>query len=73
MIALCKVRSRSFVYATSKVGSPVFAVCGGEGDPQGKDKIKKQLREAGVIVAESNHESALLSTAIMKKLEARNR
>ena len=51
----------------------VFAVCGGEGDPQGKDKIKQQLREAGVIVAESNHESALLSTAIMKKLEARNR
>lgn len=51
----------------------VFAVCGGEGDPQGKDKIKKQLREAGVIVAESNHESAMLSTAIMKKLEARNR
>lgn len=49
----------------------VFAVCGGEGDPQGKDKIKKQLREAGVIVAESDHESAMISAAIMKKLEAR--
>ena len=49
----------------------VCAVCGGEGDPQGKDQIKRQLREAGVIVVESNHESALLSAAILKKLEER--
>ena len=53
--------------------SYVFAVCGGEGDPQGKDRIKKLLREAGVIVAESNHESALISSSIMKKLEARKK
>ena len=49
----------------------VFAVCGGEGDPQGKDAIKARLREAGVTVAESDHESALISSSIMKKLEAR--
>lgn len=49
----------------------VFAVCGGEGDPQGKDRIKKLLGQSGVIVAESNHESARICAAIMKKLEAR--
>jgi len=49
----------------------VIAVCGGEGDPQGKDYIKHMLREAGVIVAESNQESAQLSIAILKKLRER--
>lgn len=51
----------------------VFAVCGGEGDPQGKNQIKQQLRDAGVIVAESNQESALLSIAILKKLKEREK
>ena len=49
----------------------VIAVCGGEGDPQGKDRIKKMLKDAGAIVAESNQESALLSIAILKKLNER--
>lgn len=49
----------------------VIAVCGGEGDPQGKDYIKHMLREAGVIVTESNQESARLSIAILKKLRER--
>ena len=72
-IAVLDLRRETELTVTGPAGTNVIAVCGGEGDPQGKDKIKKQLREAGVIVAESNHESAMLSTAIMKKLEARNR
>lgn len=51
----------------------VCAVCGGEGDPQGKDAIKQQLKDAGVIVTQSNEESALLCTAIVKKLEERTK
>jgi hypothetical protein len=50
----------------------VISVCGGKWDPQGKDKIKKEMREAGVIVVESDHESAMLCSSIMKKLEARS-
>ncbi len=49
----------------------VCAVCGGEGDPQGKDAIKKMLREAGAIVADSNYESARLCAKICQKMEAR--
>ncbi len=50
----------------------VISVCGGKWDPQGKDKIKKEMREAGIIVVESDHESAMLCSSIMKKLEARS-
>ena len=49
----------------------VIAVCGGEGDPQGKDRIKQMMRDAGVIVTESNQESARLSIEILKKLKER--
>lgn len=49
----------------------VFAVCGGEGDPQGKDRIKKMLAEAGAIVTESNCESAYLNAEICREMEAR--
>ncbi len=49
----------------------VCAVCGGEGDPQGKDSIKKMLREAGAVVADSNFESARLCAKICQKMEAR--
>ena len=47
----------------------VCSVCGGEGDPQGKAGIKEKLREAGVIVADSNYESARLCARVLKRLE----
>ena len=47
----------------------VCAVCGGENDPQDKKRIKAMLREAGVIVADSNYESARLCAAVCRKLE----
>ncbi len=46
----------------------ICAVCGGEGDPQNKRAIQKKLREAGVIVADSNYESAKLSAKILRRL-----
>ena len=50
----------------------VCAVCGGEGDPQNKGKIKEQLRAAGAVVADSNYESARLCARICRKVEARS-
>lgn len=50
----------------------VCAVCGGEGDPQGKDAIKKMLSEAGAIVADSNYESARLCAKICQELRGHN-
>ena len=47
----------------------VCSVCGGEGDPQNKAAIKQMLREAGVIVADSNYESARLCARVCRKLE----
>lgn len=47
----------------------VCTVCGGEGDPQDKSKIKKMLREAGAIVADSNYESARLCARICQEKE----
>ena len=49
----------------------VCAVCGGEKDPQDKRKIKEKLREAGVIVADSNYESARLCASICRKWKER--
>ena len=42
-----------------------------EWDPQGKDWVKEQLREAGAVVADSNYESARLCAAICRKMEER--
>ena len=49
----------------------VCAVCGGEGDPQGKAAIQEKLRKAGAIVADSNYESARLCAKICQKVEGR--
>lgn len=49
----------------------VCAVCGGEGDPQGKAVIKEKLHKAGVIVADSNYESARLCAKICQKVEGK--
>lgn len=49
----------------------VCAVCGGEGDPQGKANIQRMLREAGAIVADSNYESARLCAKLCQALEGR--
>ena len=49
----------------------VCAVCGGEGDPQGKDAIAKMLRAAGAVVADSNFESARLCAMICRQLGRR--
>ena len=49
----------------------VCAVCGGEGDPQGKDDIARMLREAGAVVADSNYESARLCAMICRQLGRR--
>ena len=49
----------------------VCAVCGGEHDPQGKDGIKKMLKEAGAVVADSNYEAARLCAKLCQELEAR--
>lgn len=49
----------------------VCAVCGGEGDPQGKDNIARMLREAGAVVADSNYESARLCAMICRQLGRR--
>ena len=47
----------------------VCSVCGGEGDPQNKAQIRRKLREAGAIVADSNYESARLCARVCRKLE----
>ena len=49
----------------------VCAVCGGEGDPQNKQEIKKMLSAAGAIVADSNYESARLCAKICQALKER--
>ena len=49
----------------------VCAVCGGEGDPQGKEDIARMLREAGAVVADSNYESARLCAMICRQLGRR--
>lgn len=49
----------------------VCAVCGGEGDPQGKESIAKMLREAGAVVADSNYESARLCAKICQEMRRR--
>lgn len=48
----------------------VCTVCGGEGDPQNKAKVRTTLEEAGCIVAASNYESAQLCARICKIVEA---
>ncbi len=45
----------------------VCAVCGGEGDPQNKQAIRRLLAEAGAIVADSNYESARLCAKICQE------
>ena len=47
----------------------VCAVCGGEQDPQNKAEIRRKLADAGVIVADSNYESARLCAKICQMVE----
>ena len=46
----------------------VCAICGSEEDPQGKQKIRATLKDAGAIVTDSNYESARLCAKICRKL-----
>ena len=46
----------------------VCAICGSEEDPQGKQKIRAMLKDAGAIVTDSNYESARLCAKICRKL-----
>ncbi len=60
--ALLKARkkNRSIVF----VGS----VCGTDEDPQGLARQEAALREAGVLLAQSNARAVMLAAAIVKKL-----
>jgi len=53
-----------------KSGSPaiVASVCGTDEDPQGLERQEKALREAGVLLTESNASAARLAGAIAAKL-----
>jgi FdrA protein len=53
-----------------KSGSPaiVASVCGTDEDPQGLERQEKALREAGVLLTESNARAARLAGAIAAKL-----
>ena len=42
-------------------------VCGTEEDPQGLERQEKALREAGVLLAQSNARAVMLAAAIVKK------
>ncbi|MBP5288420.1 MAG: FdrA family protein [Clostridia bacterium] len=50
----------------------IAAICGSLEDPQDVQGAEKALREAGVIVTASNHQSARLASVLMKKLDGRN-
>jgi succinyl-CoA synthetase alpha subunit len=54
-----------------KSGSPVIvaSVCGTDEDPQGIERQEKALREAGVLLTESNASAARLAGAIVAKLK----
>ena len=46
----------------------VASVCGTDEDPQGLERQEAALRQAGVLLAESNARAALLAAAIARKL-----
>ncbi len=48
----------------------ICAICGSEEDPQGKQRIRAMLAQAGAIVTDSNFESARLCAKICQKLGA---
>ncbi len=49
----------------------IAAICGSPEDPQDIRRAEKTLREKGVIVTASNHQSARLASAIINKLDGR--
>jgi succinyl-CoA synthetase alpha subunit len=54
--------------AAAKRGvAPVASVCGTEADPQVRSRQLKRLKEAGVLVAESNAQAARLAAAIARR------
>jgi FdrA protein len=46
----------------------VASVCGTDEDPQGLERQEKALREAGVLLTESNASAARLAGALVAKL-----
>ena len=60
------------VYARSKKNITVIAnICGSEGDPQNILNMETVLRVSGMIVTQSNYQSARLAGAIIAGLEGR--
>ncbi|HML49265.1 MAG TPA: hypothetical protein PKE04_21205, partial [Clostridia bacterium] len=49
----------------------IATLCGAEGDPQDIRTAREALVRAGVIVADSNYQSARLAAAMMAALEGR--
>lgn len=49
----------------------IATICGAEGDPQDIVSAREALRKAGVIVADSNYQSARLAAAMMAALDGR--
>ena len=49
----------------------IATICGAEGDPQDIRAAKEALVKAGVIVADSNYQSAKLAAAMMAALDGR--
>ena len=49
----------------------IASICGSLEDPQDVRRAEKALREKGVIVTPSNHQSARLASAIIKQLDGR--
>ncbi len=50
----------------------ITTICGAEGDPQDISKACDALLDAGVIVADSNYQSARLAAVLMSELDRRN-
>jgi len=51
----------------------IASICGSKGDPQQAEKMKDLLSECGVIVANSNYQSAKLASKAIDLLERRNK
>lgn len=49
----------------------IATVCGSKGDPQDVEGIRNLLKENGVLVMDSNYQSARLASAMMAALEGR--
>jgi FdrA protein len=63
-LAAALTQARALAAAAGRQLAFVASVCGTAGDPQGLARQEGALREAGVLLAESNAQAVRLATAI---------